>query len=293
MDLNPSTGVNLKDYSNDILAGKLWRITEKIDGVRRLFYKDNTNKVRAYSRSGKADKWLDHITSYLEDGHFPSNMIYDCELVSIDSYLNNVDSYILRAETTGKAAQQYPDNKEDLSAICFDMFHPEGDMTNGEDRHLLLTKTFRRSPINSPIFMVPYYGILNGNDMQTLAYLMRNISKRNGEGLMLMNLDAPYIPGRSKELIKVKRVEEFIGKVVDVEFAKEGTKIEGGISALICNIRGANVPVRVGSGFTNEERKKFVSASPIGKLIEIEGFSYTKDKAGNISVNMPIFKRIK
>jgi len=40
-----------------------------------------------------------------------------------------------------------------------------------------------------------------------------------------MNLDAPYIPGRSKELIKVKRIEEFIGRVIDVELAGPETRL--------------------------------------------------------------------
>ena len=39
MELTPALGVNIKNYSSKILIGKTWRISEKIDGVRRLFYK--------------------------------------------------------------------------------------------------------------------------------------------------------------------------------------------------------------------------------------------------------------
>lgn len=293
MDLNPALGINLRDHdSKDVLTKKLWRITEKIDGVRRLFYKDNKGKVFAYSRSGKADPWLLHITEYLESKNFPKNMIYDTELVDSNLYFSQEDSFILRSKTIGKAAQQYSDNKKDLVAVCFDMFEPEGDSAIGEKRHALLAATFLRTPLNSPIFSVPIYGVLDGNDVETLAYLMDNILAQNKEGLMLMNLDTPYIHGRSNELIKVKRIEDFIGTVIDVEFGAKGTKIEGGVSALICEVQGCTVPVRVGSGFTNDEREYFAVHSPIGELIEIEAFSRTKTNSGMISLSMPIFKRI-
>lgn len=294
MDLNPALGINLKDYNaDDILKGKLWRITEKIDGVRRLFFKDDRGRVSAYSRTKKKDPWLTHITVYLEQPRFPSGMVYDCELVDRKLYFSHTDSFLLRMESTGKASQQFFDNKEDLVAICFDIFDPEGDLSTGEERHILLAKLFFRSPLDGPIFQVPYYGTLNGNDPKTLAYLLNGIYLRNGEGLMLSNLDAPYIFGRSKELVKVKRIEEFVGRVVDIELGKDGTKIEGGIAALICEVPGCTVPVRVGSGLTNEERREFASNSPIGKLIEIDAFSKTKDRIGNISLSMPIFKKLK
>lgn len=294
MKILPALGINLKDHNaDDILKGKRWRVTEKIDGVRRLFYKDRAGKVTAYSRTGKADHWLSHITSYMETNNFPREMIYDTELVDLDLYVCAVESYILRTETNAKASQQYPDNKKDLGAVCFDMFKPDGDLAKGEERHQLLIKTFLNSPSYAPIFQVPCFGVLNGNDKETLTYLMKSIAARNGEGLMLMNFDAPYIHGRSKELVKIKRIEEFVGKVIDMELGAEGTKIEGGIASLICEVPGCTVPVRVGSGFTNAERLYFADNSPIGKLIEIDAFGRTKDKLGDISLSMPIFKKVK
>lgn len=294
MKINPALGINLKDYDpDDILRGKLWRITEKIDGVRRLFYKDKSGFITCYSRTGKADTWLTHITSYLEADNFPRDMIYDTELVDLELYIANVDSFLLRAETTGKAAQQYSGyNKTDLAAICFDMFKPDGDLTKGSERHQLLIRTFTKVPLYSPIFAVPYYGTLDGNDSKTLNHLMSTIIARDGEGLMLNNLDAPYIHGRSKELVKVKRFEEFLGKVIDMELGSAGTKIEGGIASLICEVNGCTVPIRVGSGFTNEERLYFANNSPIGKLVEIDAFGKTKNRHGDVSLSMPIFKQI-
>ena len=84
MDLSPALAINLKDSTSDILAGKLWRITEKIDGVRRLFYKDKNGKITSYTKTGKRDDWLGHIGLYLERKNFPADTIYDCELVDRD-----------------------------------------------------------------------------------------------------------------------------------------------------------------------------------------------------------------
>lgn len=295
MELNPALGINLKDHDpNDILNGKLWRITEKVDGVRRLFYKDRNGHVSSYSRTGKADQWLGHITSYLEASNFPKDLVYDTELVDSELYIANVDSFLLRAETTGKAGLQYSGyQKTDLVAICFDIFSPDGDLRKGAERHHLLNKIFSKVPLYSPIFLVPYYGVLNGNDSKTLNSLMKTIIARDGEGLMLNNLDAPYIHGRSKELVKVKRFEDFIGEVIDIEYGANGTKIEGGIASLICTVSGCTVPIRVGTGFSKEERLYFAKFSPIGAIIEIEAFGKTKNKHGDISLSMPVFKRIK
>ena len=293
MDLVPALAINLKDFdAHDILSGKLWRISEKIDGVRRLFFKDKQGRVSCYSRTGKRDLWLGHITSYLEDPWFPSNIVYDTELVDTNLYFSNEESFILRSETSSKASQQFPDNKLDLSAICFDIFGLDGDLTKGEDREILLTKLFGRSALRGPIFKVPVYGILDGADTKSLTYLMDGVKARKREGLMLMNLDTPYIPGRSSELVKVKRAEEFIGRVIDMEYGEAGTKIEGGISALICEVQGCTVPVRVGSGLTNAERQYFVENPPIGELVEIDAFSRSRDKHGNVSLSMPIFKSL-
>lgn len=290
--MTPALGINLKDYdSNDILAGKKWRITEKIDGVRRLFFKRADNKVIAYSRTGKVDIWLEHMTTWLEQSYFPSNMIYDCELVDQESYFGNVDSFIMRTETNSKASQEYPDNKGDLIALCFDMFSPDGDMRTGAERTKLLMDLFFGNLITEPVILIPILGYIQGNDDETINKLMRIITARKGEGLMLMNMASPYIPGRSKDLVKVKRMEEVIGTIIDWELGRADSKIAGGVASLICKVDGCTVPVRVGTGLTNAMRYEFASNDILGKSIEIECFGKSKDVKGDISISMPVFKQ--
>lgn len=291
MKLTPMLGENIVNYSENILDGKLWRMSEKIDGVRRMFYKDSYGVVTAWSRTNHQDIWLPHIFEFLEAPWFPSDTVYDCELVDRELYFKNVPSFELRTESNSKASQQYPDNKQDLMAICFDIFKPGGDLRRAEERDLELYSLFNRSRNEDPIIRVPMFGNVYGADMITIRKNMDIVTSRGGEGLMLLDMDSLYIPGRSKSLIKVKRLIEVVGRVIDFEMAKPGTKIEGMVAAIICEIPGCNIPVRVGSGFNNAERMDMVVHSPIGKYVDIEAFAYSKNRNGGTSLNIPIFKQ--
>ena len=291
MLLTPKLGENLKNYQISVLDGKLWRMSEKIDGVRRLFYKSATGDISAWSRTNHEDPWLGHIFEYLQPPWFPSDTVYDCELVDKELYFKNVPSFILRSGTNAKASQQYPDNKQDLMAICFDIFKPDGDLRKGKERDAELYSIFNGSSQNEPMIRVPIFGNVRGADEELIHKTMDKVIARNGEGLMLMDMDSIYIPGRSKSLLKVKRMQEFKGIITDVEMARPGTKIDGMVAAVICRVKGCSVPVRVGSGFNNAERLAMTYDSPIGKEIEIDAFSYSRDKKGAVSLNLPIFKQ--
>lgn len=293
MKFEPMLGENLSSFpTDDILEGKLWRVSEKIDGVRRMFHKNEQGVVTAYSRSGLQDIWLEHICKFIAQDHFPSNRVYDCELVDRQLYSAGVQSFAVRRVTTAKASQQYPDNKEDLMALCFDIFKPGGDMTIAWLRDIELYSVFNREvPDLDPIIRVPILGNILNNDNLAIQEMMGNVVAANGEGLMLLDMDSVYIPGRSKSLIKVKRSQDFIGKVIAIEEGRPGSKIEGMVATVICEVEGCTVPVRVGSGFDNMERIDMAVNSPIGEFIEIEAFSYSRNKHGEVSLNLPILKR--
>lgn len=293
MHLSPMLGEHLKNYPDSVLDGKLWRMSEKIDGVRRLFYKPENNDISAWSRTNHNDPWLTHIFEYLQAPWFPSDTVYDCELVDKKLYSKAVPSFVLRSNTNAIASQQFPDNKKDLMAVCFDMFKPGGDLRRGKERDALLYSTFNGASLDEPMIRVPVFGNIYGADIETIKRTMDQVIKRKGEGLMLLDMDSLYIPGRSKSLLKVKQMIECKGVVIDIEMARSGTKIEGMVAAIICEVEGCTVPVRVGSGFNNPERIEMAQNSPIGRKVEIDAFSYSSSKAnkGAISLNLPIFKQ--
>ena len=291
MKLAPMLGENIVNYPENILDGKLWRMSEKIDGVRRMFHKDSNGEVTAWSRTNHQDTWLTHIFEFLEAPWFPLDTVYDCELVDRELYFKNVPSFVLRQNTNAKASQQYPDNKQDLMAICFDLFKPGGDLRRADERDLELYSLFNRGRNEDPIIRVPMFGNVYGADMITIRKTMDSVTARGGEGLMLLDMNSIYIPGRTKSLIKVKKLIEVVGRVIDFEMARSGTKIEGMVAAIICEVEGCSMPVRVGSGFNNAERMDMVINSPIGKYVDIEAFAYSKNRNGGTSLNIPIFKQ--
>lgn len=291
MQLTPMLGENITNYPESVLEGKLWRMSEKIDGVRRMFYKHPDGSVTAWSRTNHQDIWLTHIFEFLESPWFPVDTVYDCELVDRELYFKDTPSFELRQISNAKASQQYPDNKTDLIATCFDLFRPGGDLRRAEERDMELYSLFNRGRSQDPMIRVPIFGNIYGSDMNTLRKTMDSVTARGGEGVMLLDMDSIYIPGRTKSLLKVKRMKEFIGRIIDVEMARPGTKIEGMVAAVICEVEGCTIPVRVGSGFTNDERIEMTINSPIGKYIEIDAFSYSKNRNGAVSLNLPIFKQ--
>lgn len=291
MKLSPALGVNITDFPTTILEGKLWRVSKKVDGVRRLFYKTPYG-VTAWSRSNIQDTWLDHICDFLRSPVFPKNQVYDCELVDRELYFSNIDSFILRSESNAKASQQYPDNKMDLMAICFDIFNPDGDLRTGRERTKELQNIFVGVDAERPVQIVPIYGFISGANIPLIQKFMARETALNGEGLMLQDLDAPYTPGRSRSLIKIKRMIECQGRIIDAEIADSNTKIAGGIATVICEVEGCTVPVRIGSGFNNNQRYEMATdPNLIGREIEIEAFGYSKNKNGYISLSNPVFKR--
>lgn len=290
--LSPMLGENIVNCSDNVLKNKLWRMSEKIDGVRRMIYKDKYGHIEGVSRTNKPDPWITHIYDFLSAPWFPYDTVYDTELVDRVSYYNQISSYKLRQISNSKASQQFMTNKKDLMAVCFDMYRPHGDMRTARERDAELYSTFNGGRHGDPVVKVPVFGNVYGNDMETIRRIMKSITDREGEGMMLLNMDSIHIPGRSLDLIKVKRLREFVGQVIDFEMAKDTTKIAGGISALIVDVPGCTVPVRIGSGFSHAERLYLASHSPIGQYVEIESMGYSKNRNGGVSLSgPPIFKQ--
>lgn len=123
-------------------------------------------------------------------------------------------------------------------------------------------------------------------------------AKKNGwEGRMLRK-DVPYKRGRSKDLLKIKGMQDTEYQVVRVETGK-ATYNEGGhkefdiASALIIEHRGNEV--RVGSGLSKEQRLRWFDHPEeiIGKTITVQYFEETQDsKTKEYSLRFPVLKYV-
>lgn len=134
---------------------------------------------------------------------------------------------------------------------------------------------------------VPILGVVKSID--EVDQIVEPIWARGGEGVMLNSISGFYEKKRSKELLKVKKTQEFVLVVTDVV---EGTgKFEDMLGALVVDYNGTRLGV--GSGFTEPQRRHIWDNAQdyIGRKIEIDSFGESTNMMGTKSLNCPIFKR--
>ena len=307
----PKTGCMLGTPFDDVGSNRVaWPciVTEKLDGIRRVLVKEN-GVCRFYSRSGHEDTGLIQIEE--EAKHLPDNYVYDGELLAI----GNFRDCIAQRQATNSIANS-KGVKTGLTFNVFDMI-PVEDFYNGIckqpaiERKMLLGATLMDESIQylhdewvkciiafglhremNYIKPVPILGVVN--NLQAVEPIVGEIWKRGGEGVMLNTSSGAYEIKRSKQLLKIKHVEEFVLPVVNI---LEGTgKYEDSMGALVCLYTaadGSQSYVGVGSGFTDEQRA-CIWAEPekyIGRKAEVESFGESINAQGYKSINCPIFKR--
>ena len=279
--------------------------TEKLDGIRRILVKEN-GKCRMYSRTGIEDEGLVEIIE--EAKYLPDNTVYDGELLAMGTYSNSI---ALRQATNSIANRK--GIRKGVSFNIFDII-PIDEFKKGKskytalNRKVLLGSMFGDEGVRylrddwakllvafdlgykfRTIKAVPILGVVNTEE--EIAELVTPIWKRGGEGIMLNTFEGYYELKRSNSLLKVKYVESMDLKVVDIQ---EGTgKYEGMLGAVVVEYKGYRVGV--GSGFSDEERRRFWDNPEeiISKTIEVDTFGESTDQLGNISLNCPIFRGVR
>lgn len=279
--------------------------TEKFDGIRRLIIKEN-GKVTLRSRTGIIDEGLVEIEE--EAKYLPDNCVYDGELLAKGDFK---DCIALRQATNSIANSS--GIRKGVSFNVFDML-PLDEFKRGisegtaMQRKILLGSLFKDETIGhiidkykaciemygidytfQSIKSVPILGVVT-NDA-SLARIVEPIWKRGGEGVMLNTMHGKYELKRSKELLKVKKVESMDLPIIGFE---EGTgKYTGMLGALVIDYKG--VPVGVGSGLDDGLRKAIWDNQDayLGRIIEIDTFGESTNKDGGVSLNCPIFKGIR
>lgn len=310
-DFIPKTGCMLGTPFDDVPAHKIqWPciVTEKLDGIRRILIKEN-GVCRFYSRSGHEDTGLVQIAE--ETKYLPDNYMYDGELLAI----GNFKDCIAQRQATNSIANS-KGIKTGLTFNIFDMvpvseFYKGQSSMDGYSRKILLGATLMDESIKhidehyvqriiafgihrsmQYIKPVPILGLVKS--IHEVEPIVDVIWKRGGEGVMLNVASAPYEVKRSKKLLKVKHVEEFVLPVVNVI---EGTgKYEDALGAIVCVYTasdGSQSYVGVGSGFTDDQRRDIWDNPEkyIGLKAEIESFGESTNAQGCKSINCPIFKR--
>lgn len=278
------------DFENE-----LWFRSRKLDGCRCIAIKKN-DKIDFFSRNGKPFYTLDNLKPSLlsvcsEDG------VFDGEICIVDENGNENYSSIMKEIRRKEHTIKNP------KYIIFDFLTIEEFQTGKSETYFKERIYSRLNKINENIFFNPE--ITNIEVLRQIPTTSKKILDKKleeaieagWEGLILRK-DAPYEGKRSNNLLKVKKFQDAEYRVIDLEMGinriiDESTKLEKE-EMMLANvfIKHKGNLVRVGSGFSLAERKRFYvhPEEIMGKTITITYFEETLNQDGKNSLRFPIFK---
>jgi DNA ligase 1 len=270
-----------------------WYASRKLDGVRCLAVVDGVGKCTLYSRMGKEFTTLNKIKHAIEATGI-INYVFDGEICLLDKD-GNEDFQSVMKELRRKDHQI-----ENPTFMIFDMIH-KIDFDNGKsedgsilsDRlHTLRTWLGPRYDTKETLRYLEQYQI---TDNDHFTYWAEMSNQEGWEGIMLRK-DIGYEGKRSKNLLKVKKFFDAEYKVVDYdveehEVVRYGRQDTIPMLAQVW-ITHKNHLVKVGSGFSQEQRLQYMDGSIVGKTITVQYFEETKNDKGGISLRFPTVKHI-
>ena len=266
------------------LEGKTFAITAKLDGFRLIAIKDSSGSVKFYSRVGQLVEGLVEIENEFEN--IPANIAFDGEL-TISNYFEmpSKDAY----KAASKIIRLKGDTpKTGLTYRVFDCMTADEfltqtcDKTYDERRAMLDTFANRVDLKHIEVLPVLY----RGDDTSKVIEWLNKITAEDGEGCMLNLVSAEYVWGRTWNLMKVKKFTSLDLEVIGVE---EGSgRLAGTLGAIHVRYKDGNI-VKVGSGFSDEERKLFWSSPELilNKVVEVKYFEESQNADGSYSLRFP------
>ena len=267
------------------LEGKTFAITTKLDGFRLIAIKDSSGEVKFYSRVGQLIEGLIEIEAEMKE-FMPCNFALDGEL-TISNYFEmpSKDAYkaaskIIRlkgdAPKTGLTYRVF-------DCMTADEFQAQKcDKTYDERRAVLDTFADRVDLKHIEVLPVLYIG----DDTSEVITWLNKVTANGGEGVMLNLASAEYVWGRTWNLMKVKKFTSLDLEVIDVE---EGSRrLSGTLGAIHVRYKDGNI-VKVGSGFSDEERKLFWNSPDLilNKVVEVKYFEESQNADGSYSLRFP------
>lgn len=271
-----------------IKQGTYFWLSQKLNGTRATYYKG-----KLIARSGSAYVGLDHITDELKwtEGR---GIVLDGELTLKDEFKEGLSDNEAFRKATGIINSDENVNKTMICFTVFDVipisdFENENPSINYSARRGLLDSLSDVLPKDGSVKILPT--LYHGTDLSKIDELLNQMVAEDKEGLMA-NLDVPYRRTRHNGILKIKRFYTMDLPIVRIE---EGTgRLEGTLGALV--LRYENNEVKVGSGFTDEQRAEYWknSDSLVGTLCEVKYKEVSNDKkTGLKSLQFPVFVRLR
>ena len=268
-----------------------WYASRKLDGVRCLAVVNEVGKCTLYSRMGKEFTTLNKI-KYAIEATGIINYVFDGEICLLDED-GNEDFQGVMKELRRKDHQI-----KNPTFMIFDMIHKtefdKGKSTDilSERLHTLRTWLGPRYDTKETLRYLDQAVI---NDERHFDMWNQMASDNNWEGFMLRK-DTFYEGKRSKNLLKVKSFHdaeyEVLGWDIDTHEVVRDGKSESMTMLSQVWINHKGYIVKVGSGFTQEQRLQYMDGSILGKIITVQYFEETKNDKGGISLRFPTVKII-
>lgn len=272
----------------DKVTGEFYA-TLKLDGNRDVAIKEN-GVVKFFTRKGQEVNGMTELAE--EFKYLPNNTVFDGEILLVNK--NNLPSdELFRA--TQKVIRK-DGEKKDLEFHMFDIL-PLDEFKAGKSklkykaRRQILDKLIK--PIVEDSKFVHVLPVLYaGSDKSVIPTLLQEVEEKGYEGIMINNADGFYVTKRTNDLLKVKTMHTADLLVLNIEEAIDG-QFKGLLGAIVVDYKGETT--KVGSGFTIEERKKFINNPEdiIGKIVEIQYFEESQNQNGGVSLRFPVFKGIR
>ncbi len=291
---------NLIPEFNVMLAEKYWDrmeelektnpdiiITQKYDGVHCVAIHDKSG-VKLFSRQGKPIEGLHDLEEQLLWLPFGC---YDGELLLNKDNIPSKDLY----RETVTVVNSKDQDKKDIVFNIFDTCEIK-EFENGycsapciERKKVIQELEEQMKPDWWKSVPILYYGKYDKDIVQ--QELNKQIALEH-EGVMVNIANAPYEGKRTKNVLKVKAMQDCDLKIIGFE---EGTgKNKGTLGAVIVDYKGFKV--RVGSGFTDQDREYFWANQNelLGRVITVQYFEETTNKKDNsLSLRFPVYLELR
>lgn len=232
-------------YREGIDVSAYW-ISEKYDGVRAYW-----NGEQLMTRSGNK------IVA-------PAAFLKQLPRQTLDGELWFGRQQFSRSAALVKRAPEHADYASEWSEVFYMVFDAPKHPGDFPTRISFLRKII--TPKMPQIKVVDQWRVKDHGELQRH---LKEISDQGAEGLMLRLKNAPYRPGRSDDLLKLKAWEDAEATVIAIIPGKG--RLEGEMGSLLVRLDNGR-ELRIGSGFYAEER---INPPAIGSRITFRFQGYT------------------
>ena len=265
-------------------------LTTKLDGIRCICVYNTNGDINFISRQGQPLEGLTDLTNDVRVNLLPG-YVYDGELLLKNN--NNLDSKTLYRATI--KVTNSDDEKKNIIFHIFDMLTIE-EFNNGLSRTSAIERKMTIHKLLSNGQNIQWLKEVEmlyvGNDKSQIQYWLDKITPEGGEGVMINLSDASYECKRSRNILKVKKIQTCDLLCVGME---EGAGVnEGRLGALKVELPapdGKIYIVDVGGGYSFEDRDYIYSHKDefINHIIEVQYFEMSQNEQGGYSLRFPIY----